>query len=462
MMRWIALSLMLALAACSSAPKKKAPGPSRKASPVSAAQAQVDGNCYGKYIAAVEDPSTRGDYTAGGLYKPGVRDTTPTDVPDVDCIAEPRVTSESPSTYGNRSPYNVLGKEYTVMDRVDGYAERGTASYYGNKFHGRKTSNHEVYDMYQFTAAHKTLPLPSFALVTNLDNDQSVVVRVNDRGPFHDGRVIDLSYAAAVKLGITQRGTGRVEVRALTPKNADRILADRASPPRAVPTTIATGVPTRVATGVPATPATAAKASAIDQLVQKLPGDSAPAPGAAKGAVASPATAASTAAAASPDQPWRYHVTPDTERKASAAQFDAWMKARGVHVATGKPATPAAATTSATGASIRSTPTSQPRQSAPTGDNALAGAVATGAAVGASGPAAVLLQVASFSNRANADRAMAQLAAAGIDGASLSDTNSNGRTLWRLRVAAADASAAQALSGRITGLGFGAPKPVRD
>ena len=115
----------------------------------------------------------------------------------------------------------MLGKKYRVLDDPKGYVEKGTASYYGQKFHGRRTSNLEVYDMYAFTAAHKTLPLPSFARVTNLDNGKSVVVRVNDRGPFHDGRVIDLSYAAAVKLGITQRGTGRVEVRRCTPGDVD-------------------------------------------------------------------------------------------------------------------------------------------------------------------------------------------------------------------------------------------------
>jgi rare lipoprotein A len=459
---WSALPLIALLAACGSAPKKASPPP-RKGSPVSAAQAGSDGNCYGKYIAAVEDPNTRGDYTAGGLYKPGVRDTTPTEVPDVDCIAEPRVTAESPSTYGNRSPYNVLGKEYTVMGSVDGYAERGNASYYGNKFHGRKTSNHEVYDMYQFTAAHKTLPLPSFALVTNLDNDQSVVVRVNDRGPFHDGRVIDLSYAAAVKLGIVQRGTGRVEVRALTPSNAERILASRKSPPKAVPTTVATGVPTRIATGKPAP----AKASAIDELVGTLPADARPAAARAAAAGASAAGASvAVAGGSTPDQPWRYHVTPDVQRKPGPDQFEAWMKARGVHVATGKPATPvareaAAGSAPATGKAATVAATA-PRQQTLALDNKAAQAALTGAAVGATGPASVLLQVASFSSRANADRALAQLAAAGIDGASLSDTSSNGRTLWRLRVAAADAAAAQALSSRISGLGFGAPKTVRD
>ncbi|MGB3394709.1 MAG: septal ring lytic transglycosylase RlpA family protein, partial [Stenotrophomonas sp.] len=220
--RWLApLLIVLGLAACSSTPKK----------PVSSAShGQVAGHVVqgregrpahcpqgSPYASAQEDPDTRGHYSAGGLYRPGVKDSTPEHVPDVACIPEPLVRNEPRSATGNKSPYVVLGREYRVLDKVDDYSERGTASYYGAKFHGRLTSNREVYDMYAFTAAHKTLPLPSFARVTNLDNGESVVVRVNDRGPFHDGRVIDLSYAAAVRLGITQRGTGRVEVRALTP-----------------------------------------------------------------------------------------------------------------------------------------------------------------------------------------------------------------------------------------------------
>ena len=270
-MKGLALPLLaLTLAACSSAPKKPsspAAGHSRPAPlPVAAQQGPRPG-CK-VYAPAQEDPSTRGDYQAGGLYAPGVADTTPDYIPDVDCIAEPVVTREPPSPIGNRSPYSVLGKKYEVMGRADGYKDQGTASYYGKKFHGRLTSNREVYDMYAFTAAHKTLPLPSFARVTNLDNGKSVVVRVNDRGPFHEGRVIDLSYAAAVKLGIVARGTGRVEVRALAPGEAG-------SSARTTATTAATkraGDPSRGATTAPATASTAAlPATGLDNLVQALP-----------------------------------------------------------------------------------------------------------------------------------------------------------------------------------------------
>jgi rare lipoprotein A len=116
---------------------------------------------------------------------------------------------------GNKSPYTVLGKTYHVMDDSRGFTQTGNASWYGKKFHGHKTSNGETYDMYGMTAAHKTLPIPTYVRVTNLDNKLSTVVRVNDRGPFHSDRIIDLSYAAATKLDYTNRGTARVRIEAL-------------------------------------------------------------------------------------------------------------------------------------------------------------------------------------------------------------------------------------------------------
>ncbi len=137
--------------------------------------------------------------------------------PDISKLIEPVPKVEPRALYGNKSPYTVLGQTYSVMSSPTGYVERGIASFYGNKFHGYKTSSLEEYDMYQFSAAHKTLPLPSYARVTNLENGKSVIVRVNDRGPFHDNRLIDLSFAAAVKIGVWPKGTGLVEVRAITP-----------------------------------------------------------------------------------------------------------------------------------------------------------------------------------------------------------------------------------------------------
>jgi rare lipoprotein A len=134
---------------------------------------------------------------------------------DVSTLVEPTPKAEARARYGNKSPYSVLGKTYRVMPDARNYVERGIASWYGNKFHGYMTSSLEPYDMYQFSAAHKTLPLPSYVRVTNLENGKSVVVRVNDRGPFHENRLIDLSYAAAVRIGVWPKGTGMVEVRLL-------------------------------------------------------------------------------------------------------------------------------------------------------------------------------------------------------------------------------------------------------
>ena len=114
-------------------------------------------------------------------------------------------------------PYTVFGREYVPATSLRPYRERGIASWYGRKFHGQKTSIGEIYDMYAMTAAHPTLPLPSYARVTNVATGRSVVVRVNDRGPFLHDRVIDLSYAAAHRIGIAQKGSGEVEVEAILP-----------------------------------------------------------------------------------------------------------------------------------------------------------------------------------------------------------------------------------------------------
>ncbi len=374
---------VIGLAACASSPKKS--GSQAVAAPERGGVHHAPlpgGKKKSPYAPAAEDPSTRGHYTAGGLYKPGVSDSTPDHVPDVDAIPEPEVTNEPRSAVGNRASYAVLGKTYKVMDNPKGYVERGTASYYGQKFHGRRTSNLEVYDMYAFTAAHKTLPLPSFARVTNLDNGKSVTVRVNDRGPFHEGRVIDLSYAAAVKLGITQRGTGRVEVRALVPGDDAPVYA--ATP----------------ATPAPA-PAPAKPPSAMDRLVAAIP------VGTASAAVLPP----------------------------------------GVRIATGKPTVLSGNAGKFAGAVAAAQAATPAPIAVPTvevgGDN-------------------VVFQVASFTARENADRALGRLRQAGIDAAQISDASANGQTVWRLRVGPLQAAQAPELAARIAGLGFGQPQRVRD
>ena len=146
-----------------------------------------------------------------------VRDSAPSgrvSIPDLP--GDPMPRPEPRSRYGNGPIYEVFGQTYRVMDSSTGYKERGVASWYGKKFHGRLTSNREPYDMYAMTAAHKTLPLPTYVKVRNLRNDKTIIVRVNDRGPFVHNRIIDLSYAAALKLDMVQDGTSLVEVTAIS------------------------------------------------------------------------------------------------------------------------------------------------------------------------------------------------------------------------------------------------------
>jgi len=182
-------------------------------------------------------PATRPSSSASRPVPPAVRETskpqsgryadsndsTPQGPPpDLSKIPEPVPKNEPKSQYGNKSPYSVLGETYKVLPSCAGYVERGLASWYGNKFHGYMTSNFEKYDMYAFTAANKTVPLPCYLRVTNLENGKTAIVRVNDRGPFAPNRVVDLSYVAAVKLGVWPKGTAMVEVRGIDPDHPDR------------------------------------------------------------------------------------------------------------------------------------------------------------------------------------------------------------------------------------------------
>jgi rare lipoprotein A len=155
---------------------------------------------------------------------PANLDTTPDAIPH----REPR------SAHGNPPFYKVLGKRYAVLGTADGYVERGVASWYGPTFHGVATSSGERYNMYGMTAAHKTLPLPTYARVTNLRNGRSIVVRINDRGPFVANRLIDLSYTAASKLDMLKDGTTLVEVKALTVQEPDNLTRTAETPPPAL------------------------------------------------------------------------------------------------------------------------------------------------------------------------------------------------------------------------------------
>jgi len=156
-----------------------------------------------------------------------VQDSGPATPPDgLDQIQEPIPREEPRSPYGNPERYEVFGQTYHVLDSAQGYDKEGIASWYGKKFHGERTSSGETYDMYALTAAHTTLPLPTYVRVTHLENGRSVVVRVNDRGPFKHNRIIDLSYAAAHRLDMADAGTAPVRVEALTGQSGQARVGD--------------------------------------------------------------------------------------------------------------------------------------------------------------------------------------------------------------------------------------------
>ena len=214
------LALLLAFG-CASKPKKS---PSKSGSTATSARPSQQAS------SASTLPRDDVSKPQSQRYK-DAKDSGPSFPPsEVAKLVEPVPKNEPRSRYGNKSPYSVLGQSYRVLDSPAGYVERGISSWYGNKFHGYMTSSMEPYDMHLFSAAHKSLPLPSYARVTNLSNGKSVIVRVNDRGPFHENRLIDLSYAAAVRIGIWPKGTGLVEVQAIDPDHPGQLPAIAASP----------------------------------------------------------------------------------------------------------------------------------------------------------------------------------------------------------------------------------------
>lgn len=194
----------------------------------------------------------------------------------VDAVPEPVTLAR----YGNHTPYNVLGKRYYLMPTAKGYAETGIGSWYGEKFQGQPTSTMEPYDLYSMTAAHKTLPLPTFVKVTNLENNRTAIVKVNDRGPFVDDRVIDLSYAAATKLGYAEKGTARVRVEVIAAGELPMITRGETRPFRGA----ATAVASRPTTPPPKRPASVA---ATNELL--LANNEPPAAGAPIGRAPAPA-----------------------------------------------------------------------------------------------------------------------------------------------------------------------------
>jgi len=180
--------------------------------------------------APVPPSSTTAPVANAGRYSIS-QDRAPSQSLDVSQIREVIPVPLNRTMAGNRSPYTVNGRSYRVMQTEVGFQQTGLASWYGEKFHGHQTSNGEVFDMYQVSAAHTGLPIPSFVRVTNLENQRSIVVRVNDRGPFHNDRVIDLSYAAAYKLGFSNQGTALVHIEAIVPSQNVILAANTATNP---------------------------------------------------------------------------------------------------------------------------------------------------------------------------------------------------------------------------------------
>lgn len=244
----LSILLLLILTGCSSVPITPVP-----ATPTAAKH----GGGKSSYPALPPAGSGRGGYYQddgpGNDIPDGLADT-----PD----AEPRI--EPYAERGNK-PYVVFGKRYTPLIDDQPFTQRGYGSWYGKKFHGQKTSSGELYDMYKMTAAHPTLPIPSYARVTNLSNGKQVIVRVNDRGPFHSSRIIDLSYTAALKLGYIGKGSAELQVERLLPADIEQILAAKGNGRATTLQATNLTAPTSSAVSVPTVDATP-----LDPLAEKI------------------------------------------------------------------------------------------------------------------------------------------------------------------------------------------------
>ncbi len=220
--RLLALLLALALAGCGSTALKPETPPAPAARSAGAMNETV----------VSRDPATpmlpAAGSGKGGYYQDdGPGDNPPPNLADV---PDAEVKNEPLSTRSNK-PYVVFGKTYTPITNDKPFTQSGIASWYGKKFHGQKTSSGELYDMYKMTAAHPTLPIPSYAKVTSRESGKQIIVRINDRGPFHPGRIIDVSYTAALKLGLLGKGSHEVELERIVPSEIDRIVAARKQAP---------------------------------------------------------------------------------------------------------------------------------------------------------------------------------------------------------------------------------------
>lgn len=237
------LLLVLLLSACGSAPKTSA---NKSEAVKSEPKTPVHASTTPVKIASTAPVLPKANSGRGGYYQDdGPGDEIPA---DLESTVDPIPMVEAYSRTGNK-PYKVFGKTYTpIVDATTPFKQRGIASWYGKKFHGKRTSSGEPYDMYQVTAAHPTLPIPSYARVTNLSNGKQIIVRINDRGPFHSSRIMDLSYTAALKLGYLGKGSSEVELERLLPEDIAKMAENRANqmavaPAREPVSTASTGAP---------------------------------------------------------------------------------------------------------------------------------------------------------------------------------------------------------------------------
>jgi len=215
--RCAAFLTALALSACGSAPQRPAPPPTRPAPPVATTKPAPPSAAQPAPPLAARPPRWGGGY----YLDDGPGDAAP---PNLESLPDPEPKREPLHRFAN-NPYSVLGQDFVPERALKPFRQRGMASWYGRRFHGNKTSSGEVYDMFQLSAAHPTLPIPSYARVTNTQNGRQVIVRVNDRGPFLHSRVIDLSYAAALKLGYIEQGTAEVDIETIVLEELDAIAA---------------------------------------------------------------------------------------------------------------------------------------------------------------------------------------------------------------------------------------------
>ncbi len=366
----------------------------------------------------------------------------PDSVPD----AVPRVEPRSKS--GNPDTYVVFGKRYSTLPASTGFVERGVASWYGEDFHGKRASNGEPYDMFAMTAAHKSLPLPTYARVTNLENGRSVVVRVNDRGPFVGDRVIDLSWVAAAKLRLANKGTGMVEVRAIDPEDPNAL------PPAQLDTGTRLAAATPERSPAPSAPAAkkaepnSSKPDPIALLAAHAPPRSGATATAQKGATGSSSKPNTVVAMAGKAPSASLSVAP-SPKTAGQPSKPGTGPTSPASKTTGQPSAPAAGAVAAT-RQVQSGPAvaAKPAQSAPkaTGERQT-----------------LYVQLGAFSTRENADRLRERVAKSIDKSVRVDATKADGHPVHRVRVGpVGSASEAQLLATRLASLGVSGAKVVVD